>query len=170
MVEISRDWLKKLHFALQAYRTSFHTSTGATPYSLVYGMEVVLPVETKMVSLRVALEQQIYETKWAQARFDQLNFLDERRLRAGDHVQAYKRKTACAFRKRAKTRPFQKEDLVLKILRGLVGDPRGKFRPSWSGPYVIRELTPRGATWLTDLHGNRFLEPTNVDQLKKYYV
>ena len=67
MVEISRDWLKKLHFALQAYRTSFHTSTGATPYSLVYGMEVVLPIETKMSSLRVALEQQIFETKWAQA-------------------------------------------------------------------------------------------------------
>ena len=170
MVESSRDWLEKLPFALWAYRTSFCTFTGATPYSLVYGMEVVLPVETKMVSLRVALEQQIYETKWAQARFDQLNFLNERRLRAGDHVQAYKRKMACDFRKRAKTRPFQKEDLVLKILRGLVGDPRGKFRPSWSGPYVIRELTPRGATWLTDLHGNRFLEPTNVDQLKKYYV
>ncbi|RVW87619.1 hypothetical protein CK203_041197 [Vitis vinifera] len=41
---------------------------------------------------------------------------------------------------------------------------------SWSGPYVIRELTPEGAAWLTDLDGNQFSEPTNVDQLKKYYV
>ena len=49
-------------------------------------MEVVLPVETKMSSLRVALEQQIFETEWAQARFDQLNLLDERRLRVVDHV------------------------------------------------------------------------------------
>ena len=39
--------------------------------------------------LRVALEQQISETEWAQARFDQLNLLDERRLRVADHVQAY---------------------------------------------------------------------------------
>ncbi|RVW62081.1 Transposon Tf2-12 polyprotein [Vitis vinifera] len=46
MVETSRDWSKKLPFALWAYRTSFRTSTGAMPYSLVYGMEVVLPVET----------------------------------------------------------------------------------------------------------------------------
>ena len=41
---------------------------------------------------------------------------------------------------------------------------------SWNGPYVIRELTPEGAAWLTDLDGNQFSEPTNVDQLKKYYV
>ncbi|KAL6318214.1 hypothetical protein AAG906_035720 [Vitis piasezkii] len=110
MVETSQDWSKKLHFALWAYCTSFFTSIGVTPYSLVYGMEVVLPVEIEMGSLRVALEQ------------------------------------------------------------GLIGDPRGKFKPSWRGPYVIRELTPKGAAWLTDLDGNQFLEPTNVDQLKKYYV
>ncbi|RVW77707.1 Retrovirus-related Pol polyprotein from transposon 17.6 [Vitis vinifera] len=57
----------KLPFALWAYRTSFRTSTGATPYSLVYGMETMLPVEIEMGSLRVALEQQIPETDWAQA-------------------------------------------------------------------------------------------------------
>ena len=63
MVETSRDWSEKLPFALWAYRTSFRTSTGVTPYSLVYGMEAVLPVETEMGYLRVALEQQIYETE-----------------------------------------------------------------------------------------------------------
>ncbi|RVW19029.1 hypothetical protein CK203_095030 [Vitis vinifera] len=56
MVETSRDWSEKLPFALWAYRTSFRTSTGATPYSLVYGMETVLPVEIEMSSLRVALK------------------------------------------------------------------------------------------------------------------
>ena len=33
----------------------------------------------------------------------------------------------CAFRKRVKPRKFQKGDLVLKVLRGLINDPRGKF-------------------------------------------
>ena len=56
MVEISQDLSEKLLFALWPYRTSFRTSTGATPYSLVYGMEAVLPIETEMGSLRVALE------------------------------------------------------------------------------------------------------------------
>ena len=44
MVETSRDWTEKLPFALWAYHTSFCTSTGATPYSLVYGMEAVFPL------------------------------------------------------------------------------------------------------------------------------
>ena len=76
MVETSRDWSENLPFALWAYRTSFRTSTRATPYSLVYGMEAVLPVEIEMRSLRVALEYQIYKTEWAQSRYDQLSLLD----------------------------------------------------------------------------------------------
>ncbi|RVW19217.1 Retrovirus-related Pol polyprotein from transposon 17.6 [Vitis vinifera] len=170
MVETSRDWSEKLPFALWAYRTSFRTSIGATPYSLVYGMEAVLPVEIEMRSLRVALEQHISEAEWAQSRYDQLSLLDEKRLRAADHVQAYQRKMTRAFRKRVKPRKFQRGDLVLKVLRGLISDPRGKFRPSWSGPYVIRDLTREGAAWLTDLDGNQFTEPVNVDQLKKFYA
>ena len=75
-----------------------------------------------------------------------------------------------ALRKRVKPRRFQKGDLVLKVLRGLINDPRGKFRPNWSGPYVIQDLTQVGAAWLTDLDGNQFMEPVNMDQLKKFYA
>ena len=89
MVETFRDWSEKLPFALWAYRTSFRTSSRATLFSLVYGIEAVLPVEIEMRSLRVALEQQISEAEWAQSCYDQLSLLDERRLRAADHVQAY---------------------------------------------------------------------------------
>ena len=91
-------------------------------------------------------------------------------MRAADHVQAYQRKMARAFRKRVKPRKFQKGDLVLRALRGLISDPRGKFRPTWSGSYVIRDLTREEAAWLTDLDENQFTEPINVDQLKKFYA
>ena len=96
--------------------------------------------------------------------------MDKRRLRAADHVQAYQRKMTSAFRKRVKPKKFQKGDLVLKVLRGLINDPRGKFRPNWSGPYVIRDLTREGEAWLTYLDENQFAEPVNVDQLKKFYA
>ena len=103
-------------------------------YSLVYGMEAMLPVEIEMGSLRVALKQQIPEADWAQARFDQLNLLDERRLRAADHVRAYQRKMVRAFKKRVRPRPLRIGDLVLKVISGLIKDPRGKFRPNcWPG-------------------------------------
>ena len=46
----------------------------------------------------------------------------------------------------------------------------GKFKPTKSGPYIIRELTLEGVSWLMDLDGNQFSKPTNVDQLKKLYI
>ena len=33
------------------------------PYSLVYGMKVLLPIKIEIRSLRVVLEQQIFETQ-----------------------------------------------------------------------------------------------------------
>ena len=67
-------------------------------------------------------------------------------------------------------RSLQRVDLVLKVIRGLIGDFRGKFKPNWSGPYFIKEITPEDVAWLMDLDGNQFSESTNVDQLKRYYV
>ena len=85
-------------------------------------------------------------------------------------MKAYQRQMVWAFRKRVKPRKFQKGDLVLRALRGLIGDPKGKFMPSWSGPYVIRELTQEGASLLIDLDRNQFSKPVNMDQLKKFYA
>ncbi len=48
-----KDWHDMLPFALRAYQTTVRTSTGATPYSLVYGMEAILPIEVEIPSLRI---------------------------------------------------------------------------------------------------------------------
>ena len=50
-----RDWHLQINPALWAYHTSFRTSTGTTPYSLVYGAEAVLPIEVELPSLRISL-------------------------------------------------------------------------------------------------------------------
>ena len=57
----------------------------------------------------------------------------------------------------------QQLGMILRVIRGLIRDPRGKFKPSWSGSDFIRELTLEGTAWLIDLDGNRFSEQTNVD-------
>ena len=43
-----KDSAEKLSFALWSYITSFSTSIKATPYSLVYKSEVVLPIEVEI--------------------------------------------------------------------------------------------------------------------------
>ena len=69
-IKTYKDWHEKLSFALYAYRTEVRTSTRATPYSLVYGMEAVLPIEVKIPSLRVLREIELEEAEWVQARYE----------------------------------------------------------------------------------------------------
>ena len=68
------------------YRTSIHTSTGATPYSLVYGSEAVLPIEVEIQSLRVLVETKVFEEEWMKERYEQLALIDEKRARAQYHA------------------------------------------------------------------------------------
>jgi len=64
MVVMCKDWHEMLPFALHGYRTSVRTSTGATPFSLVYGMEAVLPFEVEILSRRVFMETKLEEAEW----------------------------------------------------------------------------------------------------------
>ena len=57
-------------------------STGATPYSLVYGSEAVLPIEVEIQSLKVLVETKDLEEDWAKVRYEQLVLIDEKRARA----------------------------------------------------------------------------------------
>ncbi|WCJ37869.1 hypothetical protein M5689_018968 [Euphorbia peplus] len=80
-----KDWHEMLPYALHGYRTTMRTSVGATPFSLVYGMEVVVPIEVEIPSLRIMLESEIDDSEWLQRRYDQLHFLEEKRLAAIFH-------------------------------------------------------------------------------------
>ena len=60
--------------------------------------------------------------------------------------------------------------MILKALRTTVIDPRGKFRPNWARPYIVKKILPGGAVELVDINGDAFYNLTNLDQLKKYYV
>ena len=71
-----------LPFALHGYRTSVRTSTGATPFSLVYRMEAVLPFEVEVHSLRILVELGLEESEWAHTCYDQLNLIEGKRLAA----------------------------------------------------------------------------------------
>src|SRR3954462_5810336 len=77
-----RDWDEKLGECLWAYRTTVRTPTKATPFSLVYGAEVVLPLEIQILSLRVALASQMKEDDKHKARLRQLEAMDAKRLQA----------------------------------------------------------------------------------------
>ena len=101
MTDTYKDWHVKLSFALHAYRTAVRTSIGETPFSLVYGMEAVLPIEVEISSLRVLMEAKLEEVEWVQARYDQLNLIKEKRLKALCHGQLYQKRMIRAHDKNA---------------------------------------------------------------------
>ncbi|PKI36104.1 hypothetical protein CRG98_043506 [Punica granatum] len=109
-----KDWHEMLPYALLAYRTSIRTSTGATPYSLVYGMEAVLPIDVEIPSMRILAEAELEEAEWARQRYDQLNLIDEKRLKALCHGQCYQQRMARAFN--AKT--FSEGAIILSDMDG----------------------------------------------------
>ena len=65
-----------------AYRTTVRTPTKATPFSLVYGCEAVLPLEIQIPSLRVALTTEMTNEKKYRLRLQELETLDDKRLQA----------------------------------------------------------------------------------------
>ena len=80
-----KDWHEMLPFALHGCCTTARTSTGATPYSLLYGMEVVLPIKVQIPSLRIMKDTWLNEEDLIQNRLDQLNLIDEKILIAVCH-------------------------------------------------------------------------------------
>ncbi|KAE8708450.1 high mobility group B protein 6-like [Hibiscus syriacus] len=163
MTETYKDWHEKLPFALFAYRTSVRTSTGATPFSLVYEMEAVLPIEVEIPSLRILSEVKPDEAKWVQARYEQLNLIEEKRLKAICHGQMYQKRMIWAHGKKVRLREFHEGDLVLKRIFPIQKDLRGKWMPNWEGPYVVKKAFSGGALVLTEMDGSELPYPVNSD-------
>ena len=121
-----KDWHEMLPFSLQGYHTSTRKSTGAPPYSLVYGMEEVLPIEVQIPSLRLMKDAGLREVDWIQTQLDQLNLIDKKRLTAICHGQTYQMRMIKAFNKKVRRQEYQVGDLVIKRIILPQGDPRGK--------------------------------------------
>ncbi|RDX73684.1 hypothetical protein CR513_46674, partial [Mucuna pruriens] len=99
MVVTYKDWHDMPPYALHKYRTLIRTSTKATPYSLVYDTEAVLPAEVEIPSLRVLAEVEL-----SNSRLDQLNLVEEKRLTTLCHGQLYQRRIKNAFDKKVRPR------------------------------------------------------------------
>ena len=165
-----KDWAKKLPFALQGYRSSIYASTGATLYSLVYESEAVLPIEVEIQSSSVLVETKVLENDWMRERYEQLALIDEKRMNAKYHAHGYQKRIARAFNKKVKPRDLKEGDLVLKVLSDETSNPRGKMKPRWSRPFVIKKIMSRDATRIIDLDGEEILHPINMDRHWKYNI
>ncbi|XP_070007452.1 uncharacterized protein [Nicotiana sylvestris] len=119
------------------------TSTGETPYSLVYGTDAVIPIKVGEASLRYSNES---GPRNDESRLQDLDEAEERRDMAHIRMVAQKQQVERYYNKRAKVRPLKVGDYVLKAKTQALEDPNeGKLGTNWEGPYKIIAAANKGA-------------------------
>ncbi|XP_070041213.1 uncharacterized protein [Nicotiana tomentosiformis] len=163
-------WNDHMEEALWAYRTTHRTPTQVILYSLVYGIEVVLPLVRQMPSLRLDIQEGITDEENARLRLIEFESLDEKRLEAQQTLEYYQARWSHTFNKRVRPRSFQVGDQVLAIRRPIITSHKSirKFTSKWDGPYIMQEAYSYRAYKLIDAEGMR-IGPINGKLLKKYY-
>ncbi|KAA0055891.1 uncharacterized protein E6C27_scaffold438G00090 [Cucumis melo var. makuwa] len=166
-----RDWQEKIGEALWAYRTAHRTSTDVTPYSLVYGVEAILPLEREIPSLRMAIQEELTTEDNARLRLQELEALEKKRLEAQQALECYQVRMSKAFDKQVRPRSFQVGDLVLVVRRHIITTRHtgNKFTPKWDGPYIVKEVFTNGAYKIINQDELR-IGPINGKFLKKFYA
>ncbi|XP_060972410.1 uncharacterized protein LOC133038318 [Cannabis sativa] len=161
-------WVDELPGVLWSYRTTARTSTGETPFSLAYGMEVVIPTESEVPTARHELttEMQNWEDMC-----HELDTVDERRERASIRMAAYQQCLAKHYNKNARTRSFKVGDWVLRrVFQNTKEAGAGKLAPTWEGPYLITKVVGNGAYKIQTDKGRDINNSWNAIHLKQYHT
>ena len=104
---------------------------------MVYGAEVVLPIELVEPTLCVMLYKE--DDNWEAMKLA-LDFLPERRGNAALRREIYRLQMARAYNKRICRRPLKVGDFVLRKMEAVGrANEQGKLTPNWEGPYKIIE-------------------------------
>ncbi|KAK3000254.1 hypothetical protein RJ639_044883 [Escallonia herrerae] len=94
--------------------------TLSTPYSLVNGVEAVLPLEQQIPSLRILTQEGLTSENNARFCLEGLEALDEKRLEAQQHLECYQAKLLRAFNKKVRPWSFAVGDSVLAVRRPII--------------------------------------------------
>ncbi|KAL0355596.1 UNVERIFIED_CONTAM: hypothetical protein Sradi_4006500 [Sesamum radiatum] len=94
--------------------------TQSTPYALGLRVEVVLPLEQQIPSLRIAIQEGLTKEENARIRLEELEALDEKRLEAQQRLECYQARLSKAFNKKVRPRSFQVGDLALAVRRPII--------------------------------------------------
>ena len=165
--DVKGKWVEKLPHVLWTYRTTPRRSTGETPFTLTYGDEVVIALETGFPTLRTSSFSLSDNNEHLKKN---LELIEERRENAMVQLAYYQQKLKQGYDAIVKLRPLTPCDLVLQRVVGIIKNPAwGKLGPNWEGPYCITSEAGIRAYFLEDLDEHVVPRPWNVSNLKMYY-
>ena len=163
-----KDWSLKLLDSLWAYRTTYKTILGMSPYRLVYGKACHLPIEIeykarwtirnlKMDMNRVGLKRMLEIDELEELRNDAyFNFKIAKDKHKKWHDQLITRKTS------------NQGDQVLLYDYKLHLFP-SKLKSRWTGPFIIHQAYPNGSVDLLNPKDKRVFK-INGQRVKAFAV
>ena len=161
-----KDWAHKLPNALWAYRTTYKTPIGMSPFQLIFGKACHLPVELEHRAYWAIKKLNLVLDEAGKERLLQLQELQELRHDAYENAAMYKEKTKAFHDRHIRRRSFEVNNKVWLYNSRLKLFP-GKLRSRWDGPYVVLELFDGGAVLIFDPKIGRQFK-VNDHRLKPY--
>jgi hypothetical protein len=140
-----------------------NSSTGYTPFFLLFGAEAVLPTDVHYCAPRVvAYVEEDAQTALANAQ----DLLDEARDIALACSAVYQQSLCNYHSRRVHGRSFEPGNLVLCLKQ----TSTSKLEPPWEGPYLVHKAIPGGAYRLRNPKiGVDVENPWNTTKLRRFY-
>eukprot|EP00253_Pinus_taeda_P026561 PITA_26561 len=145
-----RDWAARLPEALWAYRTTWISTTGYSPYQLVFGKQPIFPIEFEIQMLRTAQEVGLDLSEAQINRLQQINELDEIRLSALQNIALIQQQRAKWHDALIKNKVFHEGYWAL-LYDSRFQDFPGKLQTRWLGPYKIQKVHDNGTLTLVTI-------------------
>jgi hypothetical protein len=138
------DLVLKIPTVLWEYMNTCKKLTGHTPFRLVYGQEVVVPLEFLVASVHVAVITNMTERGTIHERLKQLMEIEEDMILEGFHQEVQKTRDKSWHDRHIKKKTFKEGSLVL-LYDNKVFQHLGKFRMHWLGPYEVKTVIDGGS-------------------------
>ena len=161
-----KDWSLKLLDSLWAYKTTYKTILGMSPYRLVYGKACHLPMEIEYKAWRVVKKLNLDMGRAGLKRLLDINELEELRNDAYLNSKIAKDKLKSWHDQLIARKHLQKGDQVLLYDSKLHLFP-GKLKSRWTGSFTIQEVYLNGSVGLLNAKDNRVFK-VNGQRLNPY--
>jgi hypothetical protein len=128
-------WLAELPHVIWGLRTQVSSATGFSPFFLVYGSKVVLPIDVAFGAPRIQFYK---EGEAKQTHRVDLDSLEEQRLAAVMRQALHDQQLRRYHDRNVKETSFNVGDLVLRCIQKT--DGMHKLSSPWEGPFIVTEV------------------------------
>ncbi|KAH7841481.1 hypothetical protein Vadar_030383 [Vaccinium darrowii] len=128
-------------------------------------MEAVLPLATLIPTART----ENFDVQTNDEAIDrELDLAEELRDKAHLKHASYQQEVARGYNKNVWMRPFNVDDLVLRVV--VQKSKKTKFKPNYEGPFRVVAKAGHGSYKLTEMDGTPMGNPWNATKLRKFYA